>query len=65
MFLKDYFKVFPRNQVLVQRLEDRSANLTAAMREIFRFLDMGILLIIICIAKDSTQRAPDVQITSY
>ena len=41
VFLKDYVKVFPREQVLVQRLEDRSEDMAASMRELYQFLEMG------------------------
>ena len=33
--------VFPREQVLVQRLEDRSEDMGASMGELYHFLEMG------------------------
>ena len=40
VFLRDYFTVFPRQQIFIQRLEDRK-DMKGAMREIFTFLEMG------------------------
>ena len=41
VFLRDYFKVFPREHILIQRLEDRK-DIGQSMREIFSFLEMGM-----------------------
>ena len=43
VFLKDYYKVFPKQQVFVQRLEDRIRDMNKTMKEIFTFLEMGTL----------------------
>ena len=41
VFLKDYYKVFPKQQVFIQRLEDRIRDMNETMKEIFTFLEMG------------------------
>ena len=41
VFLRDYFNVFPKEQIFIQRLEDRK-DLDQSMREIFSFLEMGM-----------------------
>ena len=41
MFIKDYLKVFPRDQILIQRLEDIAANQTAALTKVFKFLELS------------------------
>ena len=43
VFLRDYLKVFPKEQVFIQRLEDRE-DLNQSMREVFTFLEMGMYL---------------------
>ena len=41
MFIKDYLKVFPRDQIMIQRLEDIAANQTAALTKVFKFLGLS------------------------
>ena len=44
VFIRDYLKVFPRNQILIQRLEDISANQSRALSEVYQFLEMSKLV---------------------
>lgn len=41
-YLKDWFNVFPRDQIYVTRLEDYSQNRTHILDEITDFLGIGI-----------------------
>ncbi|XP_060583714.1 carbohydrate sulfotransferase 15-like [Ruditapes philippinarum] len=41
--LKEYFRVFPRNQVMVIKLEDFSNNTVSYMENVFSFLDISKL----------------------
>ncbi|KAL4240806.1 Carbohydrate sulfotransferase 15 [Mactra antiquata] len=41
--LQEYFRVFPRNQTMVIKLEDYSLNLLTYMREVFSFLGLAPL----------------------
>ena len=45
VFLKDYYKVFPKEQVLIQKLEDRKKDMNRTIKEIFSFLELGKLLL--------------------
>ncbi|KAI8519238.1 Carbohydrate sulfotransferase 15 [Branchiostoma belcheri] len=42
VYLRDWFSIFSRDQILVQSLEDRSKDPRTAMTRIFRFLDLGV-----------------------
>ena len=42
--LKEFFRVFPREQVLVVKLEEYSKDPASAMDNIFRFLDLSKFL---------------------
>ncbi|CAH1266651.1 CHST15 [Branchiostoma lanceolatum] len=41
VFLRDWFSIFHRDQMLVLRLEDQSSNQRATMTKIFNFLNLG------------------------
>ncbi|XP_078698860.1 carbohydrate sulfotransferase 15-like isoform X2 [Branchiostoma floridae x Branchiostoma belcheri] len=40
VYLRDWFSIFPRDQILVQRLEDRSKDLKVTIAEVFKFLQL-------------------------
>ncbi|KAL4224043.1 Carbohydrate sulfotransferase 15 [Mactra antiquata] len=40
MNIEDYLRVFPRNQIFISKLENRYENMTAALQDIFSFLDI-------------------------
>ncbi|XP_078617471.1 carbohydrate sulfotransferase 15-like [Branchiostoma floridae x Branchiostoma japonicum] len=41
VFLRDWLSVFPRDQILVQRLEDHSKDPNTTMTRVLNFLDLG------------------------
>ncbi|CAH1229621.1 CHST15 [Branchiostoma lanceolatum] len=41
VYLRDWLSVFPRDQILVQRLEDHSKDPHTTMTRVFKFLDLG------------------------
>ncbi|KAL4224044.1 hypothetical protein ACF0H5_017501 [Mactra antiquata] len=38
--IEDFLRVFPRKQIFISKLEDRKQNMTAALEDIFAFLDI-------------------------
>nr|XP_054757794.1 carbohydrate sulfotransferase 15-like [Lytechinus pictus] len=43
VFLRDWLRIFPRDQILVLRLEDWQSRCTSKLREIYRFLELSPL----------------------
>ncbi len=41
VFLKDWMSVFPRSQFLILKAEDYYSNMAAALRQVFKFLDVN------------------------
>lgn len=44
-YLEDWFKVFPRKNIFVTRLEDYGQNRKSVLNQIFTFLDIGKFVI--------------------
>ena len=42
-FLQDWFSVFPREQFIIQRLEDYHSNRSAVLNKIFKHIGIGML----------------------
>ncbi|KAL4224045.1 Carbohydrate sulfotransferase 15 [Mactra antiquata] len=40
VYIEDFLRLFPRNQIFISKLEDRRQNMTAALEDIFSFLDI-------------------------
>lgn len=47
-YLQEWLSVFPRDQILVMRTEDYSANTTLLMRRVFDFLDLSSYIHMFC-----------------
>ena len=41
IYLLDWFRVFPKEQILVIRMEDYSANMEKVMQKVYKFLNLS------------------------